>query len=241
MAVIGVGVASLVGSVSYLALPARHRVFAAPLRAVTVRVDIGSVTIERATGAGTVVDTTGARGLTTPSDHEHVSGATLVISSTCGETFFNNRCRRNYVVHAAPTVSVTVTSGEGNVETDHIDGALDLHSGQGDVTVRGATGSLRATSSQGGVEAHDLRSPTVVAQSDQGAVGLGFLAPPRRATASSAQGSVVVVLPRGPSSYQVRVDSGEGAVTNSVNTNPTSARVIRASSDQGDVTVRYGL
>jgi hypothetical protein len=241
IALIGISVPSLVGSVSSLALSARHRVFAGPVRAVTVRVDIGSVTIERATGSETAVDSTGVRGLTTPSDHEHLTGQTLVITSTCGETFFNNRCRRNYVVHVAPTVSVTVTSDEGDVETDGIDGPLDLHSGQGDVTVRGASGSVRATSSQGSVEAHDLRSPTVEAESDQGAVELGFAAPPRRATASADQGDVVISLPRGPASYQVHVGSDQGKVTNSVDTDPTSERVIRASSDQGDVTVAYGL
>jgi hypothetical protein len=66
------------------------------------------------------------------------------------------------------------------------------------------------------------------------------MAPPTRVSAISGQGGVTVELPRGRTSYQVQATSGQGSVTNSVGDNPASARVIDASSGQGDVTVDYG-
>jgi len=228
------------GSVAYQTIPSTERVFAGTLTAVTVDVGTGSVTVERNARPDTVVTTSGSRGLTWPTDEEHVSGSSLTIRSRCRQPFFGDHCNRNYVLHVEPTTSLTVTTGEGTIDVDGIDGALALNSGQGDVAIAGGSGAVRVFTGEGNVSGTALRAQRVFAQSGQGDVDLGFATPPARVTASSGEGNVTIGLPNGPTFYRVHVSSGEGITTNGVAESPSSPRVIDGSSGQGDVAVGYG-
>jgi hypothetical protein len=240
VAFVGFGVVNWVGDIAYQAIPASQRVITVPVRAVSVAVDEGSVTIERGSGPNTIVETSGARGIVWPSDHEQISDGTLVIHSSCGSTFLNNRCHRDYVLRVPPQVSVMARSAQGDLAVVGVEGALDLHSDEGQVSVTGAAGSVQASSDQGGVSATQLTSRSVTANAAQGTVELGFVSPPSRVTASSDQGGVSVLLPHGNLSYQVHARSDQGSVTVGVADDPASPRVVNASSSQGDVSVRYG-
>jgi len=229
----------VIGLLAYQAIAARQRVFVGPVRSVEVNVGTGSVVIERGSGSDAVVDTSGARGVSSPTDDEHLHGGALVITSTCGSTFFSNHCVRNYVVRVPSTVSVVAGSDQGDVTATGIDGALRLHSDQGDVTVRGGRSPVAMSSDQGDVTATGLGTRSVKAHSDQGNVTLRFLVAPVHVTASSDQGDVDVRLPRGPVAYRVQVGSDQGNASNEIDTDPTSGRTVHASSTQGNVTVSY--
>jgi hypothetical protein len=230
---------SMVGSTAYQSLHATQRTFTTSITGLTVDAGSGDVTIVRGTGTDTVVTTSGVHGLTYPTDAEHVVGQTLVISSSCGTSIFNDRCNRNYVVRLPSGVAVTADSGQGNVSVTGTDQAISAHSDQGDVTITGGSGRVQASSGQGDVTVTRSSAPSVSAHSGQGDVALDLISPPRRVSASSGQGAVTVELPKGPNSYQVHASSGQGNVTDSVDDNPGSDRVIGATSGQGDVTVRY--
>jgi hypothetical protein len=223
---------------AYQKVPVRQHLFTSALSAVSVRVGTGSVTIEPATGSRTVVTTWGTRGLSWPTDRERVSGRSLVVSSTCGSFSINN-CTRNYVIHIQPEVSVTIDSGQGTIVVDAVRGPLTLNSGDGNVSVRDGDGVVRATTGQGNISLSGQRADTVDVGSGQGDGDLGLAAAPARVTASSSQGNVTVQLPRGSVSYRVHASTDQGVVSNTVAQNPASHRDVRATSDQGDVTVRY--
>jgi hypothetical protein len=230
---------SLIGSTAYQRLPSQQRVFTAPITAVVVRVSSGDVTIERGTGSGTVVTTSGVHGLTYPTDVEHVVGHVLAIRSSCGTTIFNDRCTRSYVVHVPSDVAVNARSGEGNVTVTGTDRAVSAHSDQGDVTITGGSGTLQASRGQGGVTIIRSSAASVSVQSGQGDVEVDLISAPKRVSASSGQGDVTVELPKGPDLYQVHASSGQGSVSNNVGDDPASDRVVNATSGQGDVTVGY--
>jgi hypothetical protein len=240
LALVGVFAFNIVGTVADQALPSQHRVFTAPVTTVTVEVDNGSVTIERSAGPGTSVDSSGTRGVTTPTDVERLTGGTLAIRSSCGSTLLNNHCTRHYVLRVEPNVSLHISSQQGNVNVSGVDGSLVLHSDEGDVTVTGGTGALRASTQQGNVSASGRGGQPVSAHSGQGDVALGFVTPPTQVTASSDQGNVIVAVPKGSGPYQVHSSSEQGNVSTTVAEDTASRRVIRASSAQGDVTVSYG-
>lgn len=230
---------SMIGQASYQPLSPVQRVFTAPVTAVTLQVSSGDLTIERAKGTDTVVSTSGVHGLTYPTDVERVEGHTLVIRSSCGTTIFNDRCTRSYVVHVQSDVAVSATSGQGGVTVSGTNKSISAHSDQGDVTIAGGSGTVQASSGQGGVTITRSSATSVSATSGQGDVVLSFTSSPSRVTASSGQGDVIVELPKGPNSYQVHPSSGQGNVSNDVNDDPASDRVINATSGQGDVTIRY--
>ena len=236
--VAALGVSS-VGNLSYQLIPSRHRLFTARLALVNLKVARGDVTVESSSEPRTIVTTSGARGLTSPSDEERVSGDSLVIRSSCGQTFFNNRCDRNYVLRLPPTVSLNISTGEGNISVTGVEGEITLHSGEGDLEVQGGEANLRMTSGEGNISAVGLHARQLDADTSEGDVDLGFAIPPGRVTASSAEGSITIELPRGPASYQVLAGTAEGNVSTTVNEDSTSQRVIRARSAEGDVTVAY--
>jgi hypothetical protein len=238
-ALVVTAVLSTVTNVAYQKLVPRQRAFTGALAAVSIHVASGSVTVDRTAAPRTVVASSGSRGLQEPTDVERVTGGSLVIRSDCGSVVLSNNCHRNYVVRVSPDVAVTIDTGQGNVVVSAMRGPLALHTGEGDVSVRGDVGTLSATTGQGNVSGADLRAPSVDVQSGQGDVDLGFALPPTRVVASSSQGNVSVVLPRGAASYQVHASSGQGAVSNTVAENSVSRRQIRVDSSQGDVTVRY--
>ncbi len=107
------------------------------------------------------------------------------------------------------------------------------------MTILGGSGTLQASSGQGYVTVSRSAATAVSVQSDQGDVAVDLVVSPSRVTAASGQGNVTVELPRGPSSYQVGASSGQGNVLNRVASNPTSSRIVDASSAQGNVTVGY--
>jgi hypothetical protein len=231
---------SFIGSIAYEPITPSHRVFESPIRAIQIDIENGSVTIEPDAGGDAVVESSGVNGLSSPSDVERVSGGTLVVRSSCATKFFENHCTRNYVLRVPPDVRVDTDTDSGDVTARDLTGALTLRSGQGDVTVEGATGSVQLSSGQGDVTATGLTGATAVAFSGQGEVRLGFLAAPRVVNASSGQGDVSIVLPRGPVAYQVHAASSQGLVMDKVAVNPTSRQTVRATSGQGDVSVSYG-
>lgn len=240
IAIVAALTGSVVGSVAYQPLALRHREFTAPITSVSVHVSSGDVTIERSTDLDTEVSTSGVHGLTYPTDQEHVVGHTLVISSSCGLAIpFDNRCTRDYVLRLPPRLAVLADSDQGSVNVTGMDGTLSVHSDQGDVTVIGGSGTLQASSGQGDVTVSRSGSTSVSVHSGQGDVTVILLTPPTRVSASSGQGGVTVELPRGPRTYRVEASSGQGNVSDRVGNDPASARIIDATSGQGDVTIGY--
>jgi hypothetical protein len=230
---------SMIGSTAYKQLSSHQRMFRTPISEVTVEVSRGNITVEPGTGTETTVSTSGVHGLTYPTDEEQLVGHTLVIRSICGTRIFNDRCSRNYVVHLPSEAAVTANSGEGDVRVTEMGRAVSAHSDQGDVTIVGGSGTVQASSGQGTVTVSRSYASSVSVQSGQGDVTVDLLSSPNRVSAVSGQGDVTVELPKGPNSYQVKASSGEGSVSDGVDNNPASDRVIAASSGQGDVTVGY--
>jgi hypothetical protein len=242
LAAVGITAFGVVESAAYQVITSRQRVYTVALQAVTINVESGSVTIERGAGPGTVVESSGSRGLLGPTDDEHLAGRTLVIRSSCGPAIAGEHCIRNYILRIPPQVPVAARTGNGTgsgaIVATGMDGPLDLHSVGGDITVTGGTGRLRISSDAGDVTARRLASQFVVAGSRAGDVGLGFALPPSQVTVSSRQGDITIGLPRANVSYQVYARSALHNAVIAVSNDPASRRVVHASSD-GNVDVRY--
>lgn len=151
--------------------------------------------------------------------------------------------------------SWTLATGSGNIEVDHGDGSLSASTGTGNITLEDARGpvalrssvgnvavvdaatSLRITAGTGNVVATGLSGATVSATVLSGAVSLDFTAPPRSVDATSRTGDVVVRIPFGSVRYKLQLRSDTGRVISAVPSNPTSTRVIRALTANGDVVV----
>jgi hypothetical protein len=208
------------------------------LRLVDVHDTAGRVEIVGTRGDDVRVQAHVGHGLRSTGHSERIEGDRLVLRATC-PIIGSNFCGVTYVVEVPEDVDVRVRSDQRITVTD-IHGDVDVNTDDGSVEVARIEGDVELSSDNGRVTATDLRSATAHAESDNGRVELGFLDPPTDVTATSDNGSVEVVLPDTQDDYVLDVSSDNGtAASPDIRTDPESPRTVTASSDNGDVTVRY--
>jgi DUF4097 and DUF4098 domain-containing protein YvlB len=82
-----------------------------------------------------------------------------VIAKTRGGSWFNFGVRHSSLrveVHMPKDADLEVTSGDGSVEADSINGNLDVKTGDGHITVQGAHGNIRLHTGDGHIEGRAL-------------------------------------------------------------------------------------
>jgi len=238
VAIVAVGVGVLNAAAALARKTERtHGVFPGTVRSVDISSSGGSIHLIGGEGSETTVDALIGLGLGRPSHREELEGDRLVIrSGDCG-VLAGSSCSVDYTIHAPQGVHVTAASSGGDIT---VSGAnVDLSSSGGDVTLHGVTTEARVHSSGSNVTTHGLVGDSVDVESSGGDVTLSFAAPPMQVVADSRGGSVVIEVPDTPDTYRVVTYSSGGDATTRIRTDPTSSRLIHASSSGGDVSVLY--
>jgi hypothetical protein len=192
---------------SYALIPPHQRTYPDHIRHLVVAVTSGTVTIERASGSATVVDTTGTRASTSPTDDEHLVGSTLYLRSVCGSPGqFQDFCTRDYRVRVPGDVAINASVTTGNLFISAIHGPVDATVGTGSVSVTGDVGPVHVAT----------RSGSILVRREDGALnattgtGAVFVAHARGpVTVDSANGGAVI----SGASTSVHVTAGTGSVT----------------------------
>lgn len=195
-----------------------HRSFTVPSGQVHIHLSSGSVHIVAASGSTVEVDRHLSFGLTHPHVSERIVAGVLIIDASCGgpvSTF----CSTRYDLAVPPAFEVTASSSAGSV------------------AVSGLTGPLDLSSTAGSVSATDVGSTDVQARSTAGSVKVTFTVDPRRVTAMSTAGSVLVLVPANGPAYRVDAGTTAGSTAVNVRSDPQSDRVIIARSTAGSVEV----
>nr|WP_145767110.1 DUF4097 family beta strand repeat-containing protein [Streptomyces brevispora] len=161
---------------------------------------------------------------------------TLTLKVKC-EALISN-CDSRHQVKVPRGVAVTVHGDNGRIVASGFDTPLDLRSDNGRVTVRDSSGPLKLGSDNGGIVAEGISGSSVTADSDNGAVRLGFTAVPTLVDTVSDNGEVVIELPGGSTSYAVSTEADNGNTSVEVPRSDDSPHVVRARSNNGEVTVR---
>lgn len=188
-----------------------------------VDVDTGNGDVEVRGGAG---DEIGIRSVL-QERHEgdaeatiSVDGDRLVIGGACDGHWWDD-CSVGFVVTVPSGVDVAVSTDNGRVELDGIDG--DVH----------------VETDNGAIEATALGSDTVVTRTDNGRIGLTFDDAPRSVTTRTDNGAISVRLPEDTARYSVDAHSGNGAVDVDVHTDPDAEHQVAATSDNGSIGIGY--
>ncbi|MGN5635824.1 DUF4097 family beta strand repeat-containing protein [Streptomyces sp. AC154] len=173
---------------------------------------------------------------TGPDPRWEMRGGTLSLKVKCKALISN--CASKQQVKVPRGVAVTVLGYNGKITASDFDTALDLRSDNGEVTVRDSSGPLKLNSNNGDIVAEGISGPTVKADSPNGQVRLGFVTVPSLVETTSDNGEVVIELPGGSTSYAVSADASNGSVSVDVPRSDDSSHVVRARSNNGEVTVR---
>ena len=160
----------------------------------------------------------------------------LVLRGSC-PVVLSSHCSVGYTIEVPSGLDVRVR-GDGRLTVTDIDGAVDAQTDNGAVEVERLGSDAVLRSDNGRVTAVGLASPRVDASSDNGRVELSFDEAPQAVTARSDNGDVEVVVPPGDP-YRVVTASDTGTANASVDQVRASDRTIDATTDNGDVSVRY--
>jgi hypothetical protein len=167
-------------------------------------------------------------------------GDRLVVEASC-PILFSQWCNVRYTIEMPSDLAALVDADNGSVTVTDLAADVEASSDNGRVEVARIEGDVRLDSDNGSVIATDLRTSTIEATSDNGRVSLELVAAPRTVIADSDNGSVEIVLPETDELYRVEASSDNGTVSAPIRQDPDSDRSITATSDNGDVTIAYGL
>jgi hypothetical protein len=119
--------------------------------AVMVRLASGDVTLRRGPSGRITV----RRQLQWPDGKPVISqrwdGHTLRLTQACPTGSSNGNCNVEYILIVPSSVSVTASTGSGNVTVNGVTGRLDLFSASGDLAASGTSGPVSARTSSGNV------------------------------------------------------------------------------------------
>ena len=104
--------------------------------------------------------------------------------------------------------------------------------------MRGLRGETSLRSGSGDINAEDLATGNVVADTASGDVELDFTLAPELVDASTASGNVNISVPDG--TYRVEDDPGSGKTHRNLKSDPAASRIIRAQTSSGDIILGYG-
>ncbi|MFC8590311.1 DUF4097 family beta strand repeat-containing protein [Streptomyces atroolivaceus] len=149
-----------------------------------------------------------------------------------------SNCEAHHEVKVPRGLALTVQGDNGEVTAAGFTAPLTISADNGGVTVRDASGPLKLSADNGSIEAERVSGSSVIARSDNGSVQLGFTRAPDLVDTVSDNGSISIDLPGGKSVYAVSAEADNGDVSVDVPRNESSEHVVKARSDNGEVTVR---
>ena len=236
---LGMGTVQAVAQLAHEEETIVRRLDGADVRTVDIDNGAGSVRVVGTPGDEVTIRARVSHGLRSTGHDERLEGDRLVLDASC-PLFASNFCSVSYTVEVPQGVSVRIHA-EASIRVADIAGDVVADTSNGRIQADRIGGDVRLDSANGRVVGTDLESATAHAASDNGAVELEFLEPPRTVVADSDNGSVEVVLPDTPDDYILDTSSDNGGLFRMPRRrrDPDSERTVTASSDNGDVTVRY--
>jgi hypothetical protein len=125
----------------------------------------------------------------------------------------------------------------GTLSASGLSGSIRLDNNSGDIQAAGVTGDTRLQDSFGAISVTGISAADVVARNNSGDISLTFSKVPQRVNVTDSFGSITLVLPAGPATYRVQAQDSFGRTAVTVPQSPSSANVITASNNSGDITI----
>jgi hypothetical protein len=200
--------------------------------------DAGSVTIQSADVDQITVRARIGHGLRRSGSSIRIEGDRLLVRGSC-PVIGSQWCDVRYTIEVPADIDVVVEGDNDGIRVTGIDGRVELHSDNGSIRLTDINGDVELSADNGSIEAVGLTSNSVQADSDNGDIELELRQPPQTLDLSSDNGDIVVVVPRDDEVYAVDVTTDNGSTENGLRTDQAGSRRITASTDNGDVTLRY--
>jgi hypothetical protein len=158
------------------------------------------------------------------------------------------------------TGPVKLSSGDGNLSVSHASGPLTLNTDSGSIlvsavrsaTVSASTGdgniqaagvtsaTITANTNSGSISGSGIATDTITASSGDGDIQITFTSVPGNVRVNTDSGNITLILPPGPTQYDVKPNTDSGTVSDTVPRNSSSHNTITASSGSGNIMISQG-
>ncbi|MEU0132525.1 DUF4097 family beta strand repeat-containing protein [Streptomyces sp. NPDC006296] len=165
-----------------------------------------------------------------------LEGDELKLQVKCRAMISN--CEAYHEVKVPRGLALTVRGDNGRISAAGFATPLTISSDNGRVTVRDVSAPLDLSSDNGSIEAERISGRSVIARSVNGEVELALSEVPDLVDTTSDNGSISIALPGGQETYAVSAGTDNGRVSVDVPRSDSSRHVVKARSDNGEVTVR---
>lgn len=193
-----------------------------PVRQLTLTGHAGDVTLSTGPGPITVSETIRYTDDKPVTSHTVNGGTALLNAEQCQHVRpVNGTCQVDWEIHVPVGTNLNLTSSSG------------------DLSLSGIAGTVFAKANAGDVDARDLTSKSVVAESSSGDVRLAFQQAPDQVSATTAAGDITVGVPGG-TGYAVNAQSSTDRPTITVPNDPKSPHRIKAKTSSGSIDIVTG-
>jgi hypothetical protein len=242
--------------VAYAGLGSYQVRLAVPVHGSTVTLSTSAADVQVTQAAGSMLRLTGkARySLVRSTVTWHATPSGVIVSPRCH--FIVGDCSFSFRAVLPPGKRAVLSDGSGNLTLRGLTGPVSVGSGSGDVQANLLTGAVSLQTGSGDISGSALSGPQItlkvgsgnitiagvtgarVTTSDgSGGIALTFTKVPSSVRVSDSSGNVTLVLPAGPTHYQVNATTNSGNRTVTVPTNSGSAHTITVTDGSGDVSV----
>jgi len=118
-------------------------------------------------------------------------------------------------------------------------GTLSASTGDGSIQAAGVTSAtITANTDSGNINGSGIATATITASTGDGGIEIAFTSVPRDVRVNTDSGNITLVLPPGPTQYDVTANTDSGSVSyGTLPRNSSSPNVITASSGSGNITI----
>lgn len=239
VALVAAGVVSAVGLLAHEVHTEVDRFPAGSVDAVRIDTEHGRIEVRAGSTDQIVVEARVSSSLGTTGRSGRIVGRTLELSSTCPP--LSTWCGVDWTVTVPADVDVYAESHNESISVTGVHGAVTVEAHNGDVELRDLAGPLQVANHNGRVQASNLETADVEVANHNGDVRLLFADAPSQVRVRSHNGSIDIGVPDEPGAFRVDASTRNGDRNVDIRTDPSSIDVIDISSDNGSVTVAYGL
>jgi hypothetical protein len=168
-----------------------------------------------------------------------VGGTLTVRLHSCGFNVFGAYCESHMAMTVPATVDLRLNTDSGGVRVAGLRGNVRVDGDSADLDLARLSGPVTARLDSGRLVGANLTSSSVEAELESGDVDLQFDTAPASVRTRTDSGHVVIAVPSGTGPYVVKTNTDSGATRVDVPTGPSVEHQIDASTDSGDITIRY--
>lgn len=163
-----------------------------------------------------------------------LTGNTLKLLVKCEG--LSSNCEGRYSVKVPRGVTIAVDDDNGSVHATGFDTDLRIKSDNGAINVKDVRGKLDLESDNGEITGEGVATKSATAKTDNGEIKLDFTVVPDLVESHSNNGAIRLTLPK--STYKVETSSQNGQVTVGVPKSDDSTHLVKARTDNGEVTLQ---